>query len=168
MFNPDDFTGIIEPDYTYNSLERRELIGETIPRFLDIGYNKTNLLEGYRSIGLGITQRDFSKIYDAFASGVKPGERIQFLNSDQTLFNSILGQGKPDMDANYFFVAEVRYFDLTSDETLTGHFFVYTDDLTDKADLEDLLLQSAREHESYTGKSLLSADIIKGYRKIDI
>lgn len=158
---------IFDPNEDYSvftASQKREMIAGTIEGFIAQGYSASATLEIYRQHNLGIRTADFYDLWNVFNSDLTSAYRIQNVEPTGQVYEGILAESTRQLKGDYLFIAEVFYYDLTSDEMLKGHFFIDTDTLASKDRLEELLLAEARLHESYTGKRLVSANLIKGYR----
>jgi hypothetical protein len=146
---------------------RNQFIANHIPAFLEAGYSQQDILKSIRQSGLSISNAAFRDIYIKGLQTYYQSEAIQHLTARARITEDVLAKSKRSQLEPYKFVVQGSFIDQNTGEIFQNTFFVDTDQLGTKKEIEEFIIDAINngavsgEKSSIVVKDLA---IIRGYK----
>jgi hypothetical protein len=164
--NPDDIVSFgVRNAESFTPDTRRNLIRATISRFTSQGISKTQAIQAYRDVGIGINFKDFSSIYNDVLANTLESEKIQLVSQTDIPSEEDLGCPPYKLNVPYRFTVLVTMNDKKAETQSSQFLSIDTNTLHSKAEILDFFQQTYGNSFPADEFEILSSEVVRGYKQ---
>lgn len=142
--------------------ERRNIVSNLLPAFIDRGYNPSQTISILREYGLGFRESDMRNMYRDVLGFEQDATRIRFVNKQSIPSDNILASANYNFESKYSFIVEATYLGEDGSTANKKFFGYFTDHKSTIGQMEDDAMNHFNERYNVDTGSLLNFRIVKG------